>query len=1535
MKNFIAYVAVLVTCIAAFGAFPNGEQKRALNETHDGLTAQEILSTSRGSDDYCEAKTMAKPTTQQQLSSLFPTSFSNKVPAFGTNEGSSLAPIQRAASVGENFYGYLAYSKSAAANNWTTLGVTKVAIDGTKEHMFRDQLYTWQRCGFYHNGLLWLFRGVNPNGNYTGAYFTTLKLDGSWGSYRDISVTDRNAAGAIQSYLGYFITMAFDPDTETAYGYSMAGTDGSQTVFATWSMSDMNKVNAVRDVTGKGEMCSAMTFHDGKIYGITVGGKFVEIAKDGTQTVIYTPNIPSWLPTYVAAMAWSPSHKAFLYNALTGDADNHDSKFYLLDPASKSVTLQANLSDGEEYYVFFSEKDVVDAKAPAEFTFEYSTKQTPDLKGDFSVSIPTIYADSTEIASSKKLTLVTYLDNVKAATAEYAPGATATVPYELAQGTHLVRFELTLDGQTSIVRDKIYVGYDIPNAPASCTLNASGQISWKKVTGGVNSALNAYFDIEDVVYDIYLDGELVAADQKATAATTTIKVDIPSDHAAVHQASAIAKYHGNVSTPRVSTVVLVGSVFSVPFQLDPLSYYTTLFKFAYGTNGAKKNWTWYSSMGAYRYYYDTNNPADAWLFLPAFEITDTDKIYEFAMNAWVPTAGYAERFEVYAGKEATIAGMTQKVIDSTDVNTLDSYKDWTGSFIAEEAGKYFIGIHCISDKDQNVLYANNFRLTATEATVSSPAPVENIVCTPAAKGELKATIEFTLPTKSGIGKELTATTLTATVASAVDTVSVSGAPGATLKADVVTVQGMNTITVTASAGTSIGQSATAEVYTGIDLPGRPTVTLAPTANDMGVKVSWTTPTEGENGGYIDPADLSYEIYQLNSSNQWSLIGNAGKVNSTQLTANSLTDLSILTLGVRAVNSIGKANYIGYDRVILGPAMNMPVEENFAGAQPIFSKFIVKSSASDASLYIDSPSKVDAKYKSEDDKAIFSISTESEGWTSFNLPKVSTVGVNFPAVVLDVYEEADMPEIEVIARTYSGETTLGTIKSPKGEAGWTREVFEFPASLKNLQWVEVLVKFNFNKVGQVGLIDTYLLRNHVANDFAVSAIDAPSVPQIGSPVKFVATVNNKGFEANVLPGGQWTLTQDNKVIMEKEVKSESSEKVAPESANTFEWEINPEVAHLGKATVKFELTSTDGDSSNNSMSADIEIVKGTAVVVTDLKAEKSGNDVKLTWSEPEVDNVEGFENDTPFVVNPAKVGVFKTYDGDGKQIYGFNDWSAPCPYDASAFTVWNSDEIAKINANFNSSSNSGKQYIIARCPQDGSAANDWLISPAIDGVDEITFYARAITYQYGAEVLEVLTSNTTDAIDQFKLVETVKVTGASGTATTWQKFSVKLPEGAKYFAIRYVSVDIFGVMLDDISYSTSADVKGYHIVRDKEKIDKKNDGQPGHVDTTVLAGKRYVYNVIPILADDSEGVMSNDATVDTPSGVDEIGENKAILAENGVIRFVGFNGEEVAVYGASGICMNRSIANSDNYEVAVAPGVYMVVANNLNLKIMVK
>ena len=46
---------------------------------------------------------------------------------------------------------------------------------------------------------------------------------------------------------------------------------------------------------------------------------------------------------------------------------------------------------------------------------------------------------------------------------------------------------------------------------------------------------------------------------------------------------------------------------------------------------------------------------------------------------------------------------------------------------------------------------------------------------------------------------------------------------------------------------------------------------------------------------------------------------------------------------------------------------------------------------------------------------------------------------------------------------------------------------------------------------------------------------------------------------------------------------------------------------------------------------------------------------------------------------------------------------------------------------------------------------------------------------------------------------------SSATTTWTEYSATLPAGAKYFAIRHTSNDIYGLMVDDVTYQITNEV----------------------------------------------------------------------------------------------------------------------------------
>ncbi len=121
-------------------------------------------------------------------------------------------------------------------------------------------------------------------------------------------------------------------------------------------------------------------------------------------------------------------------------------------------------------------------------------------------------------------------------------------------------------------------------------------------------------------------------------------------------------------------------------------------------NNDNRTWTYGGTIAQnVTYQWDTNNAADDWLITPAL-IMESNKKYEFAVDA--KASGYPERFEVMVGNEPTVEAMTKSVIPAVEI---DGYEvsHHTGRFVIEADGKYYIGIHAISDADRFTLTIDN------------------------------------------------------------------------------------------------------------------------------------------------------------------------------------------------------------------------------------------------------------------------------------------------------------------------------------------------------------------------------------------------------------------------------------------------------------------------------------------------------------------------------------------------------------------------------------------------------------------------------------------------------------------------------------------------------------------------------------------------------------------------------------------------------------------------------------------------------------
>src|SRR5690554_2653194 len=179
--------------------------------------------------------------------------------------------------------------------------------------------------------------------------------------------------------------------------------------------------------------------------------------------------------------------------------------------------------------------------------------------------------------------------------------------------------------------------------------------------------------------------------------------------------------------------------------------------------------------------------------------------------------------------------------------------------------------------------------------------------------------------------------------------------------------------------------------------------------------------------------------------------------------------------------------------------------------------------------------------------------------------------------------------------------------------------------------------------------------------------------------------------------------------------------------------------------------------------------------------------------------DGFESYDDFAIN--NIGDWTLVDVVNAPLYGFTGITFPNTGGPFAYVVFNPSTTTPAS---DEEAHSGDKFM-ASFAATSSANNDWLISPAITlGTtgNEVKFWAKSITFDYGAERFNVLVSTTdTDPASFTKIND-----GAYTTVQdVWTEFSYNLDVYAGqqvYIAIQCVSDDAFVFMVDDFSVTTA-------------------------------------------------------------------------------------------------------------------------------------
>ncbi len=1269
---------------------------------------------------------------------------------------------------------------------------------------------------------------------------------------------------------------------------------------------------------------------DHEIYGVNLSGYFVRMDKE--SGIFFFVGLTGITPgSYSQSMVYSPLDRKFVWASIL---PNQTSCLFTIDPETGTARSTCRYEYANQYTILYTPDKVCADNAPGLATFKSLQFEGASTSGKGIVTLPTVNYIGEEISGEVYLK-ISDGDTVIHSELKGQVGEDVEFELTLTEGSHNIAATpfIKINGSNvegHPVYKQVYIGYDTPKKPENVTLTETSA-TWDAVGEvGVNGG---FVDVTDITYNVYLNGVKQNAEP---VSDTYYALNIPDAELAYYTLEVEAMSKGKVSE-KASATELFGHAFSVPYSATPTEEQFKLFTVVNRTNSFWK----FNPAEAEPLYHvcDTEGSADSWIFLPLIKFEDNEHLYEISFDARCRLAEFGNILQV--GISKTTNPDDAEIFYTQSMNNAE-YLNFKKLFNVNEVGEYYIAIRCASVTDGFYLYLKNIKITATDNLLDVPATCENLKLTPAENGELKAKVEFVMPRKSIAGNSLYVKggDLTATIKTDAETLTVTGTPGSRHSVDIATVQGMNAIYVHVSNSYGKGEEVRDLVFCGEDAPTHTDIKINASDDNMTAIITWDVPETGVNGGYLNPANLVYTIFNSHPlTGEWIELGKV--TGNTQynytLPGNALQQL--LTLGLTVSNQYGGGEEVTYATIVLGPPHQLPMIENFDGTityEPLANQPLGSDHTGQWTFY--NPGDLDIAAANETGFALVGYAaTNNTSYGRIALPKFSTIGSKNAELKMRFYIADYTPETEVLLCGNSDdEIVLGTISAQSGE-GWTTKTFVFPAEFQNREWAYIALRAKYDGSVQYLLMDSYSIKDPLAQDMAMVSIEGSSSTMIGSTEYYDVTIENNGYETIAVPTVVCKLiSEDGKVFgnLEMTDKPDATQLASAEQLK-FRFMFKPTADHVGNLKIRASFENNDMDSSNNTIEHAVIVKLGTDPIVTDLEAtyEQGGHSVELNWSAPILSlGLEDFEGMTAFSYE-EHLGDWINIDADGHTQWVFNTWTYPDAGLPKAFQVFDFSQLPVTDALFQAYS--GDKYIVAISPDDQvTNANDWFISPEIQGGSTISFQFGIINQIYSPEYIEVMYSTTTQDLEAFKVVETF-----SKSTLGWELITAKLPADAKYFAIHYISKDTFGIMIDDITFAPadeSMDIAGYNIYRDGTLIAEKVT-TTSYVDSSVEV-KDYVYNVTVIVNKDGSEVeypMSNNAYAYLLSNVEEITLNGAIYAADGSIVIAGYTDEEYSVYTIDGIRIASGVVESAAERIKVAPNVYIVKVGTRVEKIIVK
>lgn len=935
-------------------------------------------------------------------------------------------------------------------------------------------------------------------------------------------------------------------------------------------------------------------------------------------------------------------------------------------------------------------------------------------------------------------------------------------------------------------------------------------------------------------------------------------------------------------------------------------------------NNDGKTWRYvpYYSMPSVGVHNDNNS--DDWLITTKIPL-EAGKLYKFTVDLRISSkSSLDEYFVVKAGNAPTVEGMTQVVIDKTqipfpgyDENSRIPMTTFTGYIKAETAGDYYVGLQALSYAGAWGFYACNFTVY-TGISLAGPEAVTDLQATAYPDGVYKADVSFVAPTTTTTGDALESIQ-DIKVYRGEELVKTFEAPAPGVKCeftDELASAGDYTYKVVPYSIGGEGKGAEVEVYVGTDYAVAPVVkSLVELETDGKIRFEWEPVNKDVNGNDIAADKITYTIARINDSGNLVDVveGLTDTVYETQCVVPG--DQMLVQYVVFASTDRGLSEGTGSEAIVAGTPYAVPWKESFPDGT-LSCVMGTKALRGNCTWRVSQDTSFQNMHSADNDNGYASF------WTTANADqgrlytgKFKLEGLKNPGVSFYIWKRVNgtTPDIGTIEVEINDGTGFKTIKTVTAEStpvkGWNLVNVPIPA-----EYIGKVIQVGF-KATRVTytyqFIDALQIHELCEHNVAVASVSVPKRAVPDSEFEISATVTNHG--TNLTGAYAIDLLRNGELV-----QSIAGPALQPEASGMVQFKEKLNVSHGSehKYSVKVNYAADGNAADDLSQESPLTLKISQYPAPENLAAVSSSEGAELTWNAPEYSKdirdalTDDFESYESFVNDEA--GDWTFVDLDKGLIGGLNDGDKEIVIPGISMNTqqawWVMDNsVESLNSINSFQSNSGSKYLAQQYIVGGGQVDDWAISPEVAPVAQtISFYARSFSGS-DLETLEVLASSTGRATEDFTAVKTFE-----NMMAAWAKYTVELPEGTKYFALRCRSTYKFMLFIDDVEFIPvgfyGLNVEGYNIYRNGVKINAAPIEDTSFVDANAPKDVESVYSVSCVF-NKGESATSGKASL-TVSGIESIANT---------------NNEVFDIYSVDGLKVSKDAKSLDN----LPKGVYII------------